>query len=405
MTRLLSKRLDRVAPSKSMAALSEVARLRAQGREVVSLTIGEPDFATPIHIIDAAIDALRRGETGYRPVNGIPALRKAIRARFSESGLLYSDEELAVGAGAKQIIFAAFAATIDDGDEVIVPVPYWVSYPDIGRLFGAKVVFVPCRPEDGFKLTPSALEAALTARTRWFVLNSPNNPTGAVYTPDELAALGRVLEHRSDCLVLSDEIYQHFIYDEGTFMPFAACNPGLSERVLTVNGVSKTYSMTGFRLGYAGGPGWLITGLNTILTQDTTCASSISQLAAVAALTGDQAMLRANRHEYQARRDQLVTRINAIPGMTCARPGGAFYVFASVQGLIGSRTLAGQMLQTDVDVAAYFLKEAGVATIAGSAFGAENYLRLSFASPIETLDRACDAMMKVVGLLEPRQPQ
>jgi len=405
MTRLLSRRLDRVAPSKSMAALAEVARLRAQGREVLSLTIGEPDFVTPPHVIEAAVDALRGGETGYRPANGIPALRKAIRAHFTESGLLYSDEELTVGAGAKQIIFAAFAATIDEGDEVIVPVPYWVSYPDIGLLFGAKIVFAPCRPEDGFKLAPSTLESALTQRTRWFVLNSPNNPTGAVYTPEELVALGRVLERYPDCLVLSDEIYQHFIYDERPFMPFAACNPALSGRVLTVNGVSKSYSMTGFRLGYAGGPGWLIAGINTILTQDTTCASSISQLAAVAALTGDQATLCANRFEYQARRDRLVARLNAIPGVTCATPGGAFYVFASVAGLIGSRTRAGQKLAADVDVAAYFLREAGVATIAGSAFGAANYLRLSFATPLETLDRACDAMMKAVQLLEPCHPQ
>ena len=399
MTRALAKRLEKVAPSKSMAALAEVARLRAQGHEILSLTIGEPDFPTPQHVIEAAITALRDGETGYRPANGIPALRKAICARFAQDGLLYGDTEITVGAGAKQIIFAAFAATIEEGDEIVVPAPYWVSYPDIARLFGAKVVFAPCSPENSFKLTPSALEAVLTSRTRWLVLNSPNNPTGAVYRRDELAALGTVLERFPDCLVLSDEIYQHFIYDDRPFTAFATSNPALSQRVLTVNGVSKAYSMTGFRLGYAGGPSWLIAGINTILTQDTTCASSISQIAAVAALNGDQAALAANRLAYQGRRDRLVSRVNQIPGFACAAPAGAFYVFASVAGLIGSRTPEGPSLDTDVDVAAYLLRQARVATIAGSAFGAASYLRLSFASSIAALDRACDAMTEAVGLL------
>lgn len=400
MTRLLSRRLDKVAPSKSMAALTEVARLRAQGEEVLSLTVGEPDFPAPPHVIEAAIDALRRGETGYRPTNGIPALRKAIRERFADIGLPYDEAEITVGAGAKQIIFAAFAATIDEGDEIVIPSPYWVSYPDIGTLFGAKIVFASCRPQDGFKLTARDLESALTPRTRWLVLNSPNNPTGAVYTRDELAALGAVLQRFPDCLVLSDEIYQHLIYDDRPFVPFAGANPTLSHRILTVNGVSKAYAMTGFRLGYAGGPSWLISGLNTILTQDTTCPSSISQLAAVAALTGDQSALAANRLLYRDRRDRLVARVNRIPGMTCSIPGGAFYVFASITRLIGSRTRAGQSLDTDSDISEYLLREARVATLAGSAFGAPGHLRLSFATSNETLDRACAAMEMAVRLLE-----
>jgi len=397
MNRLLSKRLNGVAASKSMAALTEVARLRAQGHEVLSLTIGEPDFPTPPHVIEAAIDALRRGETGYRPTNGVPQLRKAVRERFADSGLVYGEAEITIGAGAKQLIFAAFAATVDDGDEIIVPAPYWVSYPDIGTLFRAKIVSPSCLAQDGFKLRPRQLEAALTSKTRWLVLNSPNNPTGAVYAPDELAALGEVLQRFPDCLVLSDEIYQHLIYDEQPFTAFATANPALRQRVLTVNGVSKAYSMTGFRLGYAGGPSWLIAGINTILTQDTTCPSSISQLAAVAALNGDQSSLAANRKAYQARRDRLVSSVNQISGMKCGTPGGAFYVFASIADLFGSQTPARQILDTDTAVSTYFLTQARVATLPGSAFGAPGYLRFSFATSMETIDRACEAMAMAVG--------
>jgi len=402
LNRRLATRLEQVAPSASMSALAEVARLRAEGREVLSLTIGEPDFPTPPHVIQAAIDALNSGQTGYRPTNGIPALQSAIIAAFHKGGLAYTQSEVTIGAGAKQLIFAAFAATIDEGDEIIIPTPYWVSYPDIGTIFGAKTITVPCSAENGFKLAPSDLKAALTTRSRWLVLNSPNNPSGAVYSRAELAALGAVLDQFPDCLILSDEIYEHLVYD-GAHISFALANPQLTDRTLTVNGVSKAYSMTGFRLGYAGGPGWLIAGLNTILTQDTTCPSSISQLAAVAALTGSQDTVGSNRREYMARRDHLVGGINQIPGMRCAAPSGAFYVFVSVEDLIGSRTPAGHVLETDAEIAKFFLESAGVATMPGSLFGTGGYLRLSFATPIEILDRAIDAMARAVETLSMRR--
>jgi len=399
VTRGLARRLENVSPSASMSALAEVARLRKEGREILSLTVGEPDFPTPPHIIEAAIQALRTGQTGYRPTSGIPVLRDAILEAFSHCGLAFKENEVTIGSGAKQLIFAAFLATVDVGDEIIVPTPYWVSYPEIGTLFGAKIVNVPCDPEDGFKLLPSRLEAALTNKTRWLVLNSPNNPTGAVYSSEELAGLGKVLERYPDCLILSDEIYQHLIYDNRLFVPFAAANPALLERVLTVNGVSKAYSMTGFRLGYAGGPAWLVAALNTILTHDTTCPSSISQVAAAAALTGNQDTIGVNRAAYQLRRDRLVDQINKIPGMQCSRPSGAFYLFVSVSGLFGARTASGDVLNSDMDIANHFLRIAGVAVLPGSAFGLSSYLRLSFAISMETLNRAAEALSLAVQSL------
>lgn len=400
MTERLSQRLKHVVPSASMGALAEVARLRREGAEILSLSIGEPDFPTPTHVIETAVDALRRGETGYRPTNGIPALRDAIRARFAMTGLDYGEPEVTIGSGAKQLIFAAFAATIDEGDEIVVPVPYWVSYPDIGKIFGARVVELPSRPEHGFKLTPELLAGALTPRSRWLCLNSPNNPSGAVYSQDELAALGAVLADYPDCLVLSDEIYEHLIYDDRKFIPFAAANPAMKSRVLTVNGVSKAYSMTGFRLGYAGGPPWLIAGINMILTQDTTCPTSISQLAAVAALTGDQRSLAANCREYEARRDRFVAALNTVPGLSCASPEGAFYAFASVASLVGARTPDGVVLTDDIDIARYFLLEGKVAAIAGSAFGVPDYIRFSFATSNDILDRAVENLTEAVARLQ-----
>lgn len=400
MSNALATRLRDVAPSASMAALAEVARLRQEGREILALTVGEPDFPTPPHIIEAAVAALRAGETGYRPTNGIPALRTAIRARFAAGGLLYAQDEVTIGAGAKQLIFAAFAATINAGDEVIVPIPYWVSYPDIAKLFGAKIVYAQGEVATGFKLTPNTLRQALSPQTRWLVINSPNNPTGAVYSSAELAALGAVLQDFPNCLVLSDEIYEHLVYDGGLFTPFAVAAASVRQRVLTVNGVSKAYSMTGFRLGYAGGPAWLVAGLNTILTQDTTCPSSISQLAAVAALTGDQSSVSSNRREYEARRDRFVARLNQIPGMACLRPGGAFYAFASVEALLGAVTPAGEILGDDLDVSRYLLRQAHVATMAGAAFGQPGYLRFSFATSSEVLERAGDAMAAALGHLQ-----
>lgn len=400
MSNRLSDRLARLRPSPSMAAIDEIADLRREGHEILSLTVGEPDFATPLHVIEAAVDALRNGETRYTSTAGIPTLRQAIRDAFQKGGLSYADGEIAVGAGAKQLIFAAFAATLNAGDEVVVPAPYWVSYPDIVDLFEARPVIVVCPAEDGFRLTRAALEASLTDRTRWLVINSPNNPTGVVYSVEELSAFGEVLARYPRCLVMSDEIYQHFVYDSREFTSFAVANPALKDRILTVNGVSKSYAMTGFRLGYAGGPAWLIAAIRNLVTQDTSCASSISQHAAAAALTGDQSSLLLNRVHYERRRDRLMGALNVIPGVSCLASQGAFYVFASVAGLIGARTPSGETLTTDSDVASYFLRTVQVATIAGPAYGLSPYIRLSFATSDQVIDDACAAMARAVADLD-----
>lgn len=400
MSDRLSDRLSRLRPSPSMAAIDEIAQLRREGREILSLTVGEPDFPTPQHVIAAAVDALRRGETRYTSAAGIPALRQAIRDTFGIGGLNYAESEIAVGAGAKQLIFGAFAATLNAGDEVVVPAPYWVSYPDIVDLFNAKPVIVQCPAETGFRLTPAALEAALTERTRWLVINSPNNPTGVVYSAEELSAFGAVLARYPECLVMSDEIYEHFVYDGRPFTSFAVANPELKERTLTINGVSKTYAMTGFRLGYAGGPAWLATAIRNFITQDSSCACSISQHAAAAALAGDRSALLLNRRHYQERRNRMIQGLNAIPGMRCVASEGAFYVYASVAGLLGARSPSGEILKTDADVASYFLRAANVATLAGPAYGLSPYVRLSFATTEDVIDRACAGLAEAVAALD-----
>lgn len=400
MTHDLSNRLRRLRPSPSMAAIDGVALLRREGHNVLSLTVGEPDFPTPPHAIEAAVAALRNGETGYTSAGGIPALREAILETFNAAGLPYGSDQITIGAGAKQLIFAAFAATLDKGDEVVVPAPYWVSYPDIAELFDATPVIVECREQDGFRLTPAALEDALTSRSRWLVLNSPNNPTGVVYSRDELAAFGAVLARFPRCNVMSDEIYEHLVYDGRPFTSFATANPALRARTLTINGVSKAYAMTGLRLGYAGGPAWLIAAMTALMTQDTSCVNSIAQHAAAAALAGDQGALAVNRASYQSRRDRLVRGIEAIPGMSCDAPQGAFYCYVSVAGLLGTRTPDGGLLATDADVASYFLRRVLVASLPGSAFGLSPYLRFSFATSDAVIDAACDALASAVAQLE-----
>lgn len=401
MSDQLSQRTKRLRPSPSMAAIDEVARLRAAGADILSLTVGEPDFPTPENVVEAAVAALRNGQTRYTAAGGIPALRPAIAQAFARSGLSYAQNEIAVGAGAKQLIFAAFAATLDAGDEVIVPAPYWVSYPDIVELFDGRPVIVPGDEAVGFKLTPQALEAALSERTRWLVLNSPNNPTGAVYTHDELRAFGRVLARYPRCLVMSDEIYEHLVYDSNAFVPFALANPEIHDRILTINGVSKAYAMTGFRLGYSGGPEWLTRAMSGLMTQDSSCVNSIAQHAAVEALAGDQSSLDANRLGYQSKRDRLIAGLADVEGIRCHVPQGAFYVYASVEGLIGRATADGSVLTSDSDVAIYFLREAHVATLAGPAFGLSPYIRLSFATSDVVIDRACGAIRNAVNALLP----
>lgn len=397
MTFPIADRLQVVKPSPSMAAKVRVDALRAAGVEVIDFTIGEPDFPTPNHIAQAGITAINQGVTRYTASTGTLALRQAIVDKLrNENGLDYTVANIIVGGGAKQVIFSAFAATINPGDEVIVPAPYWVSYPDMALLHGGRPVFVTCHPANGFKLTAQALENAITPRTRWLVLNTPNNPTGAVYTHDELVALAKVLEKHPNVLLMTDEIYEHFVYEGVKHACPAAVSDVLRDRTLLINGLSKSYAFTGWRIGYGAGPADLIKAINLLLSQSTSCASAISQAAAVVALSGPQECVSQNVSNYEIRRNLIVKLLNDIPGISCLKPDGAFYVFPSVEGLLGRKTPDGKKLTSDIDVMNYFLDSAKVATIDGTSYGLSPYLRLSFATSIETIERGCRAMAQAV---------
>jgi len=386
-------RMSAIKPSPSILAKQKVTELRAAGRDIIDFSIGEPFEPTPPHIVQAALDAMNGGDTHYTSTTGTPALRRAVRSKLErENRLLYADDQILVGIGAKQLIFEAFAATLNADDEVIIPAPYWVSYPDMVTLNGAAPIIVPCPEAVGFKLTAAALEAAITPRTRWLVLNSPNNPSGAVYSRREMEELAGVLVRYPHVWVLTDEIYEHLIYGGGAHINPVQIEPALAERTLIINGVSKAYAMTGWRIGYAAGPKPLISLMTTLVGQSTTCPSSISQAAAVAALTGDQACVRIATSSYEQRRDQMLAKLEGIPGIRCTVPNGAFYLFPSVAGLIGKRTPTGRVLQTDLDVSLYFLEAAGVAVLDGTAYGMPSHLRFSFATSIEAIEMGCERL-------------
>jgi aspartate aminotransferase len=356
-------------------------KMRAAGDDVIDLSLGEPDFDTPPHIIEAACQAMKAGRTRYTGPDGSEELRAAVVAKFKrENGLDYAIDEITVGNGAKQIIFNAFLATLEPGDEVIIPAPYWVSYTDIAVLHGGVARTVKCGVENGFKLTPERLEAAITERTRWLLLNSPSNPSGAVYSRDEYAALGEVVSRHPNVLVLADEIYEHILAGALPFVSFATACPQLRARTLLVNGVSKAYAMTGWRLGYAAGPKSLIAALNKMQSQSTTCPSSISQAAATAALNGPQAFVTEAAARYRARGAQVTADLNMIPGLELRPPDGAFYAFPKCAEYIGRHTSDGQVIGNDTELATYLLNHAKVATVPGAAFGLEPYIRLSFAA-------------------------
>lgn len=396
----LSSRLAVVKPSPSMAAKQRVDALRAAGRTVIDFTIGEPDFPTPLHIVEAGLQALSTGQTRYTASAGVPALRTAIAAKLSrENGLSYAPEQVVVGCGAKHVIYDALAATLNEGDEVIVPAPYWVSYPDMVALQGGRPVIVPCDEASGFKLTASSLEAALTPRTRWLILNTPNNPTGAVYSREELQALCDVLERHPHVWLLTDEIYEHFVYGDAEHVSPLALAPHLQDRTLVVNGFSKAYAMTGWRLGYGAGPLSLIKAITLLLTQSTTCTSSLSQAAGIRALEGPQACVAEAAAVFQARRDRMVAGLRAVPGVRCLLPQGAFYTFPGVQGILGARTQAGKTLVTDADVMMYLLDDAGLATMDGTSYGMPGHLRMSFATSLEQIEAGCTAMAQAVSRL------
>lgn len=400
MTISLSDRVMRLKPSASIAAKAIVNDLRAQGRKIVDFTIGEPDLDTPPHIIEAAIAAMQAGDTHYTATNGTPALRKAIADKFQrENGVTIDPANVVVGVGAKQLIFEAFAATLNDGDEVIVPAPFWVSYPDIVSLNGGKPVIVTCARNDGFKLTGATLEAAITAKTRWVILCAPSNPTGAVYSAADLAELAAVLKRHPQVAVMTDDIYERLIYDGAVSANLLQVAPDLQDRVLLINGLSKAYAMTGWRIGYAAGPSAVIGAIVKLLGQSTTCASSISQAAAVVALNGDQAPVREMVALYERRRNLMFDRLSQIPGIRCEKPAGAFYIYPDVSGLIGRTTPEGQRLENDVDVALWLLRSVGVAVMDGSAYGMSPCLRLSFATAEDTIAEGCDLIAQACATL------
>jgi aspartate aminotransferase len=396
----IADRIDRIKPSPTVAAGQKARELRAEGRDIISLDAGEPDFDTPDSIKEAAIAAIRAGQTKYTAVDGTPALKEAISAKFKrENGLDYPVSQITVGAGGKHVLYNALMATLNAGDEVIVPAPYWVSYPDMAILADGKPVFVECKAEHGFKLLPEALERAITPRTKWLVLNSPSNPTGAAYTRDELKALAEVLLRHPHVYVLNDDMYEHLVYDGFEFTTIAQVEPGLYDRVLTVNGVSKSYAMTGWRIGYAGGPAPLIKAIAKIQSQSTTNPSSISQAAAVAALNGPQDFIAERAAVFQDRRDLVVSMLNQANGITCHRPEGAFYVFPSCAGAIGMRTPDGKIIRTDEDFASYLLMDQGVSVVFGAAFGLSPFFRISYATSTELLEEACRRIQRACGVL------
>jgi aspartate aminotransferase len=398
---ILASRLSQIKPSPTMAITALAAELKAAGRDVIGLAAGEPDFDTPDHIKAAAIAAINRGETKYTAADGTPVLKKAIAAKFKrENALTYAPNQITVACGGKHIIYNAMAATLNEGDEVIIPAPYWVSYPDIVLLMGGKPVFVAGTQNHGFKIRPKDLEAAITPKTKWIIFNSPSNPTGAAYTHDELEALTDVLIKHPQVWILSDDIYEHLTYDGFEFYTPAQIKPRLYERTLTMNGVSKAYSMTGWRIGYAGGPTELIKAMGTIQSQSTSNPCSISQAASVEALNGPQDFLPMWRDSFQQRRDMVVKMLNEAPGITCATPEGAFYVYPSCAGLIGKKTPLGKLLATDSDVATYFLEAEGVAVVQGEAFGLSPNFRISYATSMAALKDACTRIIRACAVLK-----
>lgn len=384
---LVSARFAAMQPSSTVTIGGLARRLVAEGRDVLDFAEGEADFSTPEHVLNAAAAAMRRGETRYTNVSGTDVLKDAIRRKLArDNGLTYGREEITVGAGAKQVIFNALMCSLEPGDEVIVPSPYWVSYPDMVRLGGGIPVIAPTSVANGFKLTPDELRARITRNSKWLLLCSPGNPTGAVYSEGELARLAAVLRDWPRIGVLSDDIYENLTFAPAHFASFATVAPSLRDRILTVNGVSKTYAMTGWRIGYGAGPADLIGAMNILQGQSTTHACSISQAAAAAALDGPQDVLVERLREMRIRRDRIVPRINQISGLTCASPEGAFYLWVDCAGLIGRVAPQGRQLATDLDVAAYILEAEGLVTVPGTAFGAAQFLRLCFAKPVTVLD-------------------
>jgi len=400
MTPVISSALKRIKPSPTLAVTQKARELKAAGRDVISLGAGEPDFDTPDNIKEAAIEAIRKGYTKYTDVDGISELKDAIVAKFKrENGLDYTRAQVNVSPGGKPVIYNAFMATLDVGDEVVIPAPYWVSYPDMALLAGATPVFIETDASTLYKLTPEALDRAITPRSKWLILNSPSNPSGAAYTEAELRGLADVLLRHPQMMILTDDMYEHLIYDGFVYRTIAQVEPALYERTLTMNGVSKAYAMTGWRIGYAAGPQWLIKGMAGIMSQSTSNPSSVSQYAAVEALNGPQDFIPVRNKVFQSRRDLVVSMLNQASGLVCPTPEGAFYVYPSLQACIGKKAQNGAVIGNDEDFARELLDAEGVAVVHGAAFGTSPNFRISYATSTEALEEACRRIQRFCGNL------
>ncbi|MBN67019.1 MAG: aspartate aminotransferase [Rickettsiales bacterium] len=397
---LIANRLSAVQPSPTMAITAKSAELKAAGHDVIGLAAGEPDFDTPDHIKQAAKDAMDRGQTKYTPASGTKELKEAICAKLKrDNELSYEPGEIIVGNGAKHVLFNALLATVNPGDEVLIPAPYWVSYPDMVQIAEGTPKIITCGAEHGFKLQPDALEAAITEKTKWLILNSPSNPTGAGYTRAEMEALCDVLKKHPYVWVMADDIYEYLVYDGFEFVTAAQVAPELKERTLTVNGVSKAYSMTGWRIGYGAGPKSLIKAMSDMQSHSTSNPSSISQAATLEALNGDHSFLKEWIPAFKRRRDLIVGRLNAIEGIECQTPQGAFYVFPDARALLGKTTPAGKTLNSDMDLAEYLLEDALVGVVPGSAFGLDGFFRISYATSDDNLTKAADRLQEAITKL------
>jgi aspartate aminotransferase len=397
----ISDALNRIQPSATIAISNKALAMQAEGQNVIGLAAGEPDFETPRNVKDAAIKAINDGKTRYTAVDGIPQLKQAIVDKFKrENGLTYKPSQVSVGTGGKQVLFNALLATVNPGDEVIVPAPYWVSYPDIVMLAGGVPVIVQCDPAKGFKLQATALEKAITPKTKWLILNSPSNPTGAAYSHADMKAITDVLLRHPHVYLLTDDMYEHLTYDDFKFVTPAEVEPKLYDRTLTMNGVSKAYCMTGWRIGYAAGPENLIKAMAKLQSQSTSNPSSIAQWAAVEALNGPQDFIPANNKVFKERRDLVVSMLNQAKGLKCQTPEGAFYVYPSCEGLMGKTAPSGKLIKTDEDFVSELLAAEGVAAVHGAAFGTSPYFRISYATATKTLEDACQRIQRFCASLK-----
>lgn len=397
---IIANRLSAIKPSQTIAISAKARALAAEGKDIIGLSAGEPDFDTPDHVIEAAIAAMRAGETRYTDPDGTPELKAAVARKFKrDNNLDYAPSQVSIATGGKQILYNALMASLDEGDEVVIPAPYWVSYPDMVLLAGGTPVIVPCSQENRFILQPADLEAAITPKTKWIIFNSPSNPTGAGYTHDDLKRITDVLMRHPHVWVMTDDMYEHLVYDDFKFCTPAEVEPGLYDRTLTVNGMSKAFCMTGWRIGYAAGPESLIKGMRTIQSQSTSNPNSIAQAASIAALDGPMEFLAANNEVFKARRDLVVSMLNQALGINCHTPEGAFYVYPSVAGCIGKSTPSGKVIENDEDFVSELLGAEGVAAVHGAAFGLEPHFRISYATATELLEDACARIQRFCASL------